>query len=400
MTRKIDEPRIPALDGIRGIAILLVMAHHFVQFLEPARPVDWVVLGPARGGWAGVDLFFVLSGFLITGILYDTRNARNYFGSFYARRILRIFPLYYAALALVFFVPPLIRIDLLEHTSSHWPWFWLYASNVLTAIEGWHSRYLQHFWSLAIEEQFYLVWPLLVYLLPRRWLIGLSVGVLMLAATMRGVLFHAGAGATANFTSTVTRADALAMGAIVALLVRDPSSRNYLRRFAPWVCRLAVPAAAITLLWSGQVAWQVWGPLGQVGGYTLVGLASAAAVAWSVTGSPATSLNRLFRSRALGFMGRYSYGIYVIHMPVDTALRALDLHAMHLGSHLGMLTPALVLYPVIAGAVTIGLALVSWHLVERPFLALKGNFRPVYANDAARSLARPRAPKPASSETA
>jgi peptidoglycan/LPS O-acetylase OafA/YrhL len=378
------------------------MAHHFVQFLEPQHAIDWVVLRPARAGWVGVDLFFVLSGFLITGILYDTRHARNYFRSFYARRILRIFPLYYAALAVMFVVPPLLRIDLLEHTASHWPWFWLYASNVLTAIEGWHSRYLQHFWSLAIEEQFYLVWPLLVYLLPRRWLIGLSVSVLVAAAVMRGVLYDGGAGATANFTSTITRADALAMGAIVALLVRAPASRQALRRVAPWACGLAVPAAAITLLWSERLAWLAWGPVGQVGGYTLVGLASATAVAWSVTASPATPLNRLFGNRALGFMGRYSYGIYVIHMPVDTALRALDLHVVHLGSHLGVLTPALVLYPLLAGAVTVGLALVSWHLVERPFLALKGRFRPAFAarqDDLALSMTLSSAPKSASSET-
>lgn len=379
MTSAAEETRVPALDGVRGIAILLVMAHHFAQHLLPRHPIDQVVLSVTRAGWIGVDLFFVLSGFLITGILYDTRQARNYFRSFYARRILRIFPLYYAALAVMFVLPRLVGIDVLDHTNSHWPWYWLYVSNVLTATDGWNSRFVAHFWSLAIEEQFYLVWPLLVFLLPRRWLLGLCGGMIVVAAVMRGLLYDAGAGTTANFTFTLTRADALAMGAGVALLMRSPRGPAYLRRLAPWVCGFALPAAVIALWSSGGVAWDMWGPPGQVGGYTIIALASAAVVAWSVTSPGQAPLNRFFGSRSLGFLGKYSYAMYVIHMPVDTALRFLDLHVLRIGGTLGIVTPALVVTSILAGAITVGLALVSWHLVESPFLRLKRHFHPVFA---------------------
>jgi peptidoglycan/LPS O-acetylase OafA/YrhL len=372
-----DDGRIPALDGVRGIAILLVMAHHFAQNLVPLHPIDVPVLYATSAGWIGVDLFFVLSGFLITGILYDTRRARNYFQSFYARRILRIFPLSYAALTFFFCLLPLLGSKARGATASRWPWFWLYSSNFLIVRHGWPSRYVQHFWSLAIEEQFYLVWPLLVLLLPRRRLIALSVGVIIGAAALRGVFYAGGASVHTNFTHTLTRADALAMGAAVALLLRDPQGVRWLRKLAPWVLAVTSPVALWFLARSShQPAWTLWGPRGQILGYSIVALTFAATIAWTVT-SPRLFLKRFFGSRPLRFFGRYSYAIYVIHLPVDTAARAWGLHVKSIAEKIGAVTPVLLIYSALAGAVTVGLALLSWNLLEKRFLALKRHFVPL-----------------------
>src|SRR5262245_16358318 len=156
----------PGLDGLRGIAILLVILYHnfgFIPFLNY--------------GWLGVDLFFVLSGFLITEILLKTRTTTNYFKNFYTRRVLRIFPLYYLCLILVIVIFPLIKnfpYDLSFYRENQ-VWFWFYLQNWMLIFKQWNDSaiLLNHFWSLAVEEQFYIVWPLLVLLIrkPKQLLI-------------------------------------------------------------------------------------------------------------------------------------------------------------------------------------------------------------------------------------
>ncbi len=160
---RLSSQHIPALDGIRGIAILVVMMHHFTVYggMASTNALDRAFRTLTLPGWVGVDLFFVLSGFLITGILYDAKEKRHYFRTFYMRRVLHIFPLYYVVLVIVFLIAPrLFTADaaLQSFTGEQW-WYWTYLSNVSTALSGWHE-YLAfgHFWSLAVEEQFYLLW--------------------------------------------------------------------------------------------------------------------------------------------------------------------------------------------------------------------------------------------------
>ncbi len=379
-TPRPDGPRLGALDGLRGISILLVLIHHFCQFIQPRTALDSVVLSLASAGWIGVDLFFVLSGFLITGILYDTREAQNYFRSFYARRALRIFPLYYAFLILLYLVAPAFGLTpVVGAEVESWPWFFLYASNWLMVLEGWQSRYVLHFWSLAIEEQFYLVWPLFVFWLPRRALLGLAVAIIPLAALLRFAQATGGQPPEVNFLSTLTRADALAAGAVLALLFRGPSPRK-LERWLPWLTWGLIGLAFWFLMVGGRMpAWHEWAPAQQAVGYTVVAVAAACVVAWTSLRGGDSVFNRFLKSSPLRMCGTYSYAMYVFHMPVDTWLRNRELHPEAWSPWAGSSTLSLLAYIPLASAATIGMSWLSWRYFEEPILRYKSRFRARFA---------------------
>src|SRR5579885_3225639 len=162
----ITTSHIPALDGLRGIAILLVLWFHFRGYLG-GEPIQCTLAIIGEFGWIGVDLFFVISGFLITRILLQTKEKPDYFRSFYTRRALRIFPLYYASLAVLFLAP----MSFMSHSlpvAHDRLWFWIYLANWNPLFEQIRPGSAAHFWSLSVEEQFYLVWPLLVWALSRK----------------------------------------------------------------------------------------------------------------------------------------------------------------------------------------------------------------------------------------
>ena len=370
-----DGGHLTALDGVRGLAILLVFLY---DCLRPAGggPINYVVRRVCTAGWIGVDLFFVLSGFLITGILLDTAGRRGYFSSFFLRRSVRIFPLYYLALAITFIglpwycratgAAPELEQGLARLSADQW-WYWTYLQNWLFAFrQSWpEPQYLKHFWSLAIEEQFYLVWPFVVALTPRRWMAPLCFGLIGTALAARTALYLNGFHWVTTFAPTVCRLDGLAMGGLAATLLRDPAWRMRLSRGAPWFFAMALPGLF--------VLDKVWPVLvnDRIGthtiGHTLFAAIFAALIVTAATSRPQQLLSRALSIRPLTLLGQLSYGLYVLHRPVHRYVESIDL---------GSVPDSLRSYA--AFAMTLGLSLgvasLSWVLVERPILSLKRFF--------------------------
>ena len=246
---------VPALDGIRGLAIVMVMLAHFTSYggMHPVVALDRLYYGIVMLGGTGVDLFFVLSGFLITGILLDSRKESGYFRNFYMRRVLRIFPLYYATLAVCFLILPFFRpgdseLSLLLQEQA---WYWTYLANVRMALDGWPAFHaIGHFWSLAVEEQFYMVWPLAVFAVAGRRLRVLCIVLIVGSLLTRVYFWQAGYLPRINVL-TIARMDALASGAFLAVAARRPGGLQIWARRARPVALITGGVLVLLLLWSG-----------------------------------------------------------------------------------------------------------------------------------------------------
>ena len=349
--------RIAPLDGLRGLAVLAVILYHATLFEPGTGPVERALLGAARLGWAGVDLFFVLSGFLITRILVQSRGTENYFRVFYARRFLRIFPLYYVAL--------LLLVLLFRVSAGESAWYWLYASNVKMTIAGWPSAPLSHFWSLAVEEQYYLVWPLAVSLLPRRALAGLCAGLLLLVPAARVAGYVLGVPDIGLYVLTPFRLDALAAGSLLALVVPGlPEPRRYVPH-ALATLSVAALASGLVLGIAGDAFWGT--PPMLTLGFTSLAVVFAALVFLAIALPREALLPRLLGWRPLRAAGKVSYAMYVFHWPVTFALREAGFRPTTIAPGAAGWAAYLA---VLLGAISL-LAALSWTLMEGPCLALK-----------------------------
>lgn len=357
-----------ALDGLRGVAIVLVLLHGF-DVIQPSGIFGHALDDLLDLGWIGVQLFFVLSGFLITGILLDTRQASGYYRSFFKRRFLRIFPLYYGVLIVAFVLLPWLvgPID----GSEHQLWLWIYVAN-FTEPFGASVPAFPHFWSLCVEEQFYLLWPLLVRQLGRRGVIVLS-GILMLVAMASRIYVrhHLGEpiGHEAAYSFTPCRMDALAIGALVAALLRGGGGATRIAERRPGL----VASIGLLVLLSGAAAahLQRIGAMMQAFGYTVIAVGFALLLVGALSRSGLAA--RLLAWRPLRHCGIYSYGMYVFYAPLHLFV-GLPLLAKF--AVVPTLAEALA-YEVIAIAVTFALGALSWHAYERHFLALKARLAPL-----------------------
>ncbi len=365
---------IPALDGLRGLAIAGVLACHFGNAWPGAAPLDRAVRAATDLGWTGVDLFFVLSGFLITGILVDSVGAPGWWGGFLVRRALRIFPLYYLALLLFGLLGPAAGlVD--PWTFGRWGgWYWAYLGNwAYAARQGIPA--LSHFWSLAVEEQFYLVWPLVVLLARgRRRLLGATAGLVIASPALRAwIVYGSGWPVGSAFRVTPGRLDGLALGAALAVLFRTAGARAWLARAWPW----AVGLGATGFLALGA-------PLGfdmhraplELWSHTLLAVAFGGLLAGAVLSDAAAGpLARRLSAAPLRALGRVSYGLYVwhyfIHYGCVRALRTHPATAALLATRAGYLA-----YAAAGVAASVAVAWASFHLLERRFLALKDRWAP------------------------
>ena len=363
---KPSKVHLPALDGVRAIAILMVVVYHSLNGLPGMTPVQALFLDLTGAGWVGVDLFFVLSGFLITGILMDVRSPDHVLRNFYARRVLRIVPVYVAFLLFsLWLAAPLGTSSAEEVSQLHrtQAWFWTYTENVMVALHSWSetSFPMAHLWSLAVEEQFYLVWPVAVLLLSPAALKRATVVCIVAAELCRLALILRGADGTVNFVMLPTRMDSLAAGAFLACAYRNPALWSRVLHARKWLATVAA-LSLLSLLFLFHTIDKL-APLDQLVAFPSFIALGAVAVASAANGSEWLS------SRTLRFIGKISYGMYVWHLvvmrfiltqvsvPDTTSPRAwwIFYGVMALGTVCG----------------TIVVVLISWHVIEQPFLRLK-----------------------------
>ncbi|HYR08570.1 MAG TPA: acyltransferase [Longimicrobium sp.] len=365
-----ERAHVPALDGLRGCAILGVLLLHLTSALgtpagAPARLVKQVF----GIGWTGVDLFFVLSGFLITGILADARDTPHRFRTFYMRRALRILPLYYAFVLLLFVVPPLVGAHAYTTGVADQLPYWLYLQN-FRPLPNQALDFAGHLWSLAIEEQFYLVWPLVVFTLSRTNALRVCAACLLGALAYRVGSVLAGADLHHVYFQTPARLDGLALGGAIALISRAGGGPGRLRRMATPV--LAVSAAVLAGAALHPSGFDPGGAYMVSVGYTALAFFFGAVLVLALDAGPAR-LPRLLSSHVLRFFGRYSYGLYVVHVPLLTLARLAGVSPDAFAGTRREL-PGLLGYTLLMGAACVLAALASWHLYEKHFLKLKARF--------------------------
>jgi peptidoglycan/LPS O-acetylase OafA/YrhL len=338
--------RLPQLDGLRGLAIILVILHN-----ESPKYPSLHLENLFANGWMGVDLFFVLSGFLITGILVDTKNSEGYLKNFYAKRCLRIWPLYYSLIFFMFIVVPFVlpsEAKTVFDRSSPWWAYPLFLQNFLVPTPTNATGPLAVTWSLAIEEQFYLVWPWVVRYCSSTQVRRIAIAVICVSPVLRLFLSF---GQVDLYTNVFCRLDGLMAGALLALLVRSDSfvPSRFVRR--AWIVFLvAVPLASVTE--AIHARWIV---------FSLTALASASLVYLSLYSEQA-GMQRALTNRFIVYTGTISYGLYLLHkIPFDMA------QALHFDRYPLLAVPILLV-------VCYGVAVLAWNLLEKPFLSLKRRF--------------------------
>jgi peptidoglycan/LPS O-acetylase OafA/YrhL len=363
------------IDGLRGVAFLLVFSVHLCLPVWNVPLLKW--------GWVGVDLFFVLSGFLITGILYDSRPRSNYFRTFYVRRTLRIFPLFYAFWLAVLILTPVLHFQWNRYIVAMACYIGnffipggyegLHASpNAILAATTYfpkipHILAFGHFWSLCVEEQFYLLWPGVIWLVGKRTtLLRLCMVVVLVMPFVR--LFVAyrhpvWASSFGLYGSSLLRCDTLLLGAALALWLRGPSPPvASLRRYA-YLALCIAPAvlAAGYLRETTHPKIVIYDQFVQTFGFTLIAIAAGGALLLAI--DPDSPIQRLLHNRALSSLGKISYGLYFFHaLPEVQYQYATERLKPH---HLAFLVP------IGAFAYSWVAASLSFRFLESPFLRLK-----------------------------
>lgn len=384
---------IPGLDGLRAIAFLLVFACH----------TDYILVG-----WTGVLLFFVLSGFLITGILNKMKArflGRDFFVKFYGRRFLRIFPLYYLYLFLMMGVVALLlnagyRINYMNEFYRQVPYAFVYLYNFFYASSAFaQHKFIDHFWSLSVEEQFYIFWPLLIFLTPERWQKRLFLAVIILTPFFRLATTHAlRSGLFPFFTSDIpiglyplpwTHLDAFAMGAYISRyeIPKPKLQLALLLIFVPLVGFASQYLSSGTLTPSGTLMdltslgyrFPIANALKHIWGYSLLNYLFAVLI-YCVAREG--SFTRLLEWPLLAYLGKISYGMYVFHFSmIWFAARIRDVAPI--SEDLAKPLTAL-----IAFGLTFALAWLSYRFIERPILNLKDRYFEIHDQKRSEGLSR------------
>jgi peptidoglycan/LPS O-acetylase OafA/YrhL len=352
------------LDGLRFFAIALVLVDHFTA------AINKIPFGPL-----GVNLFFVLSGFLITRILISSQEKfagtpngfRNYFSRFFIRRTLRIFPVYYLCILLLFLfnVPP-VREKL--------PWFILYSSNIYMALNQTWMGVVDHFWSLSVEEQFYLIFPAVIFFTPRKWLVPTFVTMLIVAVVFRMYFYFAGYSWIVNYVSMPACLDSFGLGAFMAWLLLF-RRETYQKLFENgWLVWTGLLLWVVVIYWSKtfdtpkNIATDVVERLaGSIFCFFLIGKA--------VLGYGGI-MKVFLENKTVLYFGKISYGLYAYHNLVYNHFHSPPNHpTLRLLRKIEQAIPSLahnlVFESLFFFALTVVVASASWYWMEKPINDLK-----------------------------
>ncbi|HXB91655.1 MAG TPA: acyltransferase [Puia sp.] len=290
---------VKEFDGWRGLGIcFVVLAHYF--------PVYFI------GSWVFMEMFFVMSGFLITGILLDSKGKKDYYKGFILRRVLRVFPLYYICLIILFFLIPATWLEM-SYYRHHQVWFWTYMENWLFAVEGWPpGKALRHFWSLAIEEQFYIIWPLVVVLFSPKGLVRLCVFLFFFSLAFRNVGMYIGFVNPFPYVATLGRMEGIVLGALIAIFAR--TNKSILERYAYPLTIISGILSVIVFLAAGTMHMEF--SLNYIINYTLVDLFFAGIIVMTMCKNELVQFKRLLNQPVFKQLGVMSYCIYIFHHPI------------------------------------------------------------------------------------
>ena len=371
---------IKGLDGLRAVAILLVMFGHISSSLN--WPVESAFQKPfnllTNMGWVGVQLFFVLSGFLITQILIKDRAKPNYFKNFYIRRSLRIFPIYYVTLLFFLVLIPLTvgTPEWLGKSVDDQLWFWTYLQN-------WNRPFSQHgalspLWSLAIEEQYYLVWPLLVFMFQNKTLKVICFFMILSAPIFRFFLFNylpdyiegENIGKATAYNFTIARWDAIAIGSLIGIFVKEGKTKvlQLIARYGIIILSIIILTQIALLSNFTSVASGI-GLLNQTTAALFFGC-----VIIIIYSSEASSISlRALEFAPMKSIGKISYSMYLFHLPLTVVWLNYWKVSFEAMSALKTLLIVFFHYATLV-LITYGLALVSWKVFEHPILRYKDRF--------------------------
>ena len=348
--------RMEVIDGFRGLAVLLVIAYHYLPFFS--------------FGWIGVDLFFVISGFLITGKLIESLGTANYFSSFYLNRILRIVPLYYLVLVVFFFFLPWLLPAFVSGSVnqllSQQVYYWTFTVNFYNALYGWSPNVmLVPMWSLACEMQFYLIWPfvvLIIYKIDKRYFTHILILFIFLTVLYRLSGNYKGQlSAAYTYVLLPSRLDSFCIGALLYVIFNDNNFVQLLRK--GWMCSFVAVLLALCIMYYQGQAWHLDAATTSKFGYTLDALFWAGIIAF-VKSPGSRFFTKIFTSKWLVQAGKYSYGMYILHVPVKVIL-------LKLSGNTGLATSNYYLTMLISFVFTIACSFASYHLIEKTFLQYK-----------------------------
>ena len=359
-----NKQHIKALDGVRGLAVLMVLSSHFLILKEWEGSTFWNVLS---GGWLGVDLFFVLSGYLITNILLNAKGKPQFFSKFYKRRILRIFPLYYgivifATIFGILYENTLSKLFTYDSIIN----FYTYTSNIAQALSNaWvyplYSFELNHLWSLSIEEQFYMIWPILVYKLSNKQLKYLLIAVILLTTPMVYIADQIfGDWSKAAYVLPICRFDAISIGSLIAIF------KNSDVNFTKGANLNLIYLTAVTMFVNVVINLAYSGAYGK-GTFSAMFFGLVLYIVLHENSHP--FFKKFFENKFLVNIGTYSYALYVFHHFLKPQ------YMRFFGNYLtnGEFNPILgqILYIVISFSITYIVSRLSWKYLEYPFLKLK-----------------------------